>query len=95
MGDSLSFETYKKSVCKHHSVLVDEDLWQITCKDCGEVLDPIAYLVRLSNEQSYQDILCNKYKHLVEELQEKLRDMNKCKCEHCGKFTKIDKTLRV
>ncbi len=95
MGKLLSFEKHKRQSCEHHSVLVDEELWQITCKDCGEVLDPIAYLVRLSNKQSYQGMLCDRYRELVVELQKKLRDMNKCKCEHCGKFTKIDKKLRV
>ena len=95
MGIALSFQRGKRNSCDHRSVLIDDELWQITCAKCGEVLDPIAYMVRLAKEESYQNLLVNSYKKEVEELKNKLNEINRCKCEHCGKFTKIDKKLRV
>jgi hypothetical protein len=73
--------------CKHNNVIVDVDLWFIECADCGERLDPIQYLVSISQTQDQNEY---RYKRLWEEYQKVLGELNKkTKCEHCGKMTRI------
>ncbi len=71
--------------CDHLNVLVDEVLWRIECGDCGEQMDPIAYLVRLAKKEVVAEYRLTELNRAVEETRTKLR----AKCVHCGQFTPI------
>jgi len=75
--------SYKK--CGHKNMTVDAELSELVCDDCGDRLNPIAILVRFSHEESRW-----KWQRdaLMEE-RERIEAKSKCKCQHCGKITKI------
>lgn len=71
--------------CKHIQVLVDEQLGHVECEKCGEKLNPIWVLTRLAREETrwaYE-------RKQLEETTEKYNAKSRCKCEHCGKMTKV------
>lgn len=78
---------YKIGKCRHRQLLVDQDNAFVECKDCGEKLNPIAMLSRFANEESRW----NMERERLNETLAKLRDKVRCKCEHCGKMTRVPK----
>jgi hypothetical protein len=75
----------EKNNCKHKQIIVDEQLWCIECAECGEKIDPIAYLANLAKEEKMIEFRIDGLRRIEKELSEK----TKCKCEFCGKFTRI------
>lgn len=71
--------------CKHLHVLVDSELADVQCQDCGEKLNPIWVLYRLATEESRFD---HRRKALMDE-REKLQAKQRTKCQHCGKMTRV------
>ncbi len=71
--------------CEHKHILVDESLWTLTCEDCGEKIDPIAYIVKLANEEGMVSYRIDRLRTIEKEIIAKTI----CKCEHCGKMTHI------
>jgi uncharacterized Zn finger protein len=84
---SIKKKDFNAEECNHLNIVVDEKLWYIECADCGEHLDPVHYLVRLANNEAIAHFKYQQLEHLSRKIQAK----NKCKCEHCGKITKISK----
>ncbi len=77
----------KKAACPHTHIVVDGDLWRIECDDCGETLDPIAFLVRLANDETDA-----KYRvDMLRRAEERIRGRLRTKCEHCGRMTRIER----
>ena len=81
---------YDMTGCKHLNIIIDEQLSQIECADCGAKLNPIAYLTTLAREEK-------SYKYQVVELGKALKKVKKeletrtrTKCQHCGKMTNIN-----
>lgn len=77
--------TYDETECPHTVVRVDGKLWLVKCEKCGEQVDPIQFLVDLANEERSHTYRVN---DLVKE-EEKVKGKMRCKCEHCGKITRI------
>ena len=76
---------YRYDKCRHLRVEVDADLAECTCKDCGERLNPIAVLVRYATEESRLSMRIAAMKEEREKLEKRVR----CKCDHCGKMTRV------
>lgn len=75
-----------KDKCRHVKISVDENLLVVTCKTCGEKLNPIAILARFASEET-------QWGHRLKEIQKytaKYRKKEKTKCQHCGRFTSVN-----
>ena len=81
----ISFKKAKRNTCSHNNILVDPELYQIECGDCGEVLDPIAYMISLCGKEQICEYRINRLREKEEEIKNRLRT----KCNHCGKMTTI------
>jgi ribosomal protein S27E len=86
---SIKKKEAKFGSCKHDSVLVDKDLWNIECADCGEILDPIQYLVNLAGEETLSKFRLDTMQEEYMRIEDVLKKRTHTKCEHCGKSTKI------
>lgn len=71
--------------CKHGEFIVDDQLDTVECGKCGEKLSPVWVLLQFADKDSDIRRRFATNEALVEEIQKK----TKCKCEHCGKLTKI------
>lgn len=71
--------------CKHRDVTIDQSLYYVKCNICGETIDPVYFLHSIAMEEN---VLKWKISELKEEL-EKLKNKTRCKCDHCGKMTRI------
>lgn len=76
------------SKCQHKRVEVDEILAEVTCKDCGERLNPIAVMVRMAQEESRLGQRIETLNRLKADLEKKQRT----KCKHCGQMTPVHPT---
>lgn len=72
-------------VCMHNRFILDTSLDAVTCGICGEKLNPMWVLENLAIRESRYEIRIRKLQKTEEKTAAKLR----CKCEHCGKMTKI------
>lgn len=91
-----AIKSYEKRNCLHKSIAVNSELAQVECKDCGEKLDPLAILVRMSEEQTLWWHRASEYRSRYEEymkLDQELAHKHRCKCEHCHKMTRIDRRI--
>jgi len=76
---------YAPGRCKHMNLTVDDELATVSCDDCGEKLNPIALLLRMATDES-------RWQHRADELRDALKrydEKQRCKCQHCGKFTRV------
>ena len=71
--------------CHHGKFVVDSTLDYVECGKCGEHLNPMWVLGQLCSPESDLRRSLDYYEAMAETAKEK----NKCKCEHCGKFTQI------
>lgn len=78
-------ERYAAAKCRHRHLLVDEDLAEVECQDCGVKLNPVAMLARFAKEESRWHREGSALRKLRDQLDEKQR----CKCQHCGKMTRV------
>lgn len=72
--------------CRHMHVVVDVDLAEVECDDCGERLNPVATLLRFAHEE-------NRLKHRIDELNKINKRLSKrvrTKCQHCGRMTRVN-----
>lgn len=76
---------YRVGKCQHLRVMVDSDKAECECKDCGEKLNAISVLVRYATEESRLSMRIAAMKEEREKLEKRVR----CKCDHCGKMTRI------
>ncbi|GAB2889496.1 hypothetical protein GCM10027202_17620 [Microvirgula curvata] len=72
-------------LCHHHRVMVDEAKANVTCRDCGEKLNPVWVLSQMAKKESWQRNHIMDMHRAAEKAASKLR----CKCEHCGHMTRI------
>lgn len=73
--------------CQHNKYIVDERLEYVECALCGEKLNPMWVMSQLCLLEARYNM---RLKHLGK-LCEKAGKKNHCKCEHCGKMTKIQR----
>ena len=75
--------------CPHAHVEVDEKLGEVECSDCKAKLNPMWVLGELARK--YKERLGN-YRQLVVQsriISQRLEQKQRCKCEHCGRLTRI------
>ena len=82
-------EREQQQKCRHLNVEVDESLATLLCTDCGAAVNPIAFLGRLARHE----IEFSNYFKAYSEALTHLKDKNRVKCQHCGRFTPIKKIL--
>lgn len=71
----------------HGPFIFDPNGNECECKTCGAKFHPMAVIEMLANQESRYN---RKAKEAIA-IEEKVKDKNRCKCEHCGKITKIVK----
>jgi len=76
--------------CSHNRVTVDEDLWSVQCRDCGEKMDPIKFLIRLAHEEVGEEFRITNLRREYKRITDILAIKTKTRCEHCGKITTIN-----
>lgn len=82
--------------CRHPTVEIDEDLWCLACRDCGEKLDPIRYLIRWAHEEIAAETRLHQLREECRRIRDIVNVKTKAKCNHCGKITnlKTNKDIR-
>lgn len=74
--------------CMHtRGFLLDDTLEHVRCKTCNEALNPMFVLKRLAHQETKYHELQARYQDELARLSER----NRCKCEHCGQMTRIEK----
>ncbi|MDI7200110.1 hypothetical protein [Leptospira santarosai] len=79
----------KRSECKHDSAYIVEGSPYLQCQTCEEDLDPIWFMTRLAKEELVKEWRKDRLTNIINDLNQKIENQNKLKCEHCGKFTRI------
>lgn len=72
----------------HGPYVIDQRAAQVQCQACGMLMNPIQCLVEYARQWEHIDWRMEEMRKLKAKLEEKQR----CKCEHCGKFTKVKPT---
>jgi DNA-directed RNA polymerase subunit RPC12/RpoP len=76
--------------CTHNRVSIDEELWSVQCRDCGEKMDPIKFLVRLAHEEVGEEFRITKLRQEYKRITDILAIKTKTRCQHCKKVTTIN-----
>jgi hypothetical protein len=76
---------WESKSCRHRRIIVDEELAEVVCETCGAKLNPVAMLARFSKEETRWV----RERNSLIELRKQLEEKQRCKCQHCGKFTRI------
>lgn len=71
--------------CRHLHIVVDDDLLEVECGDCGLKLNPMSVLSRFAKEESK----LAREREMVRAALAELKGRVRCKCVHCGQFTPI------
>lgn len=71
--------------CQHVRALLDEKLAELTCADCGERLNPIAFLKTLAQKATMWEWEAERIAKVRADLDER----SKCRCTKCGQMTEI------
>ncbi|MDI7224050.1 hypothetical protein [Leptospira santarosai] len=79
----------KRSKCNHDSAYIVEGSPYLQCQTCEEDLDPIWFMTRIAKEEQVKEWRKDRLTDIVNDLNLKIENQNKLKCEHCGKFTRI------
>lgn len=77
---------YHEGYCEHLNITVNEDLAELTCKDCKDKINPTYWIMMVAKRWHHIDYLQRTYKIAAELYDDKQR----CKCEHCGRITHIN-----
>lgn len=73
--------------CQHNKWLVDDKLAYVECGICGEKLNPMWVI----GQMCYRETRANMRIAELDRTAELAANKNRCKCQHCGKMTKIQK----
>lgn len=74
-----------RSKCWHGPYEIDEAAAEVTCKACGEKLNPVWVLKQLAHKESRYHETAARYQDEMRRLTERSRT----KCEHCRRLTRI------
>lgn len=73
MGDVIiAYKQFKK--CQHTRYSIEESTNTVTCRDCGEEINPVWALKRLSQDES---LMTEKLKNLKQEIKRAQRQLEK------------------
>lgn len=88
LSESQPVITFEQTeTCRHLAVYCDTRHSEVTCQQCGEKLNPVWILQTMSLEESMR----RKRMEALQDACQKAEKKNRCKCEHCGKMTRISK----
>lgn len=73
--------------CIHGKYIVTHGSYYVECGICGEKLNPFYVIEDLARSESKLRWEFEKLDERVEKTKDKMR----CKCQHCGKMTKIER----
>lgn len=76
-----------RHTCLHGPFEVDREKAEVTCKKCGEKLNPMYVLSRLASDET---VWHESFKRYQDEMQ-RLRERSSTKCEFCKKMTRISR----
>ena len=98
-GNVISMEVKRENfytrrlmkTCTHSSVFIDTAASEIECKAYGIKLNPIEYLANLVNEWQRVQWLYERTNAAIE----LLKDKQKARCQHCGKYTQVKPNPKI
>lgn len=93
LGDPPLSVVPKYSGCQHKRVKIDVKLSEVTCRDCKERLNPIYVLEMLSHEDSVLRQRWMRMRAELEVLKATMEARTRCKCDYCGRMTKVNYRL--
>ncbi|ODN41126.1 hypothetical protein [Piscirickettsia litoralis] len=73
--------------CQHGRFRVDHRMAYVECGICGEKINPMWALHNIAKQESRYSLRLDS----LNAQSEKAALKNRCKCQHCGKMTKIAK----
>lgn len=83
--DDEKFLCVAPTKCLHGSYIVDKDLLFVECAKCHEKINPMHVL----SEMAYKETRWHRTKEYAENASKRLGERFRCKCQHCGKMTRI------
>lgn len=81
----------KNFKCRHNNIIVDEARSEVECADCGQLLNPVAILVKFAHQDDNFYWRREALRKEVESYEDRLR----FKCGKCGQVNNITKPLRT
>lgn len=85
-GDDAPLLVVEPSACGHFGpFVVDEKAECVTCKQCGERLNPMYVLKQLAQ----QETRWHRARATYQEEMARLKGRKRTKCRHCGEMTTI------
>lgn len=86
----ISIEVARKTrydrTCHHQNIAIDYDLMDIQCKDCNQMINPVAWIGMMAEEWHRVNSLYEKHKKAAALYEEKSRTQ----CQHCKRLTKVN-----
>jgi ribosomal protein S27E len=71
--------------CTHTSLVVDTSLTKLECKDCGKEINAVEWIA--TTTEYYAGLRYERERY--NEAKSLFGMKSRCKCEHCGKLTRI------
>ena len=71
--------------CFHGTYLIDEKLSLVECSKCHEKINPMTVLAELATKET----MWHRNKEYAANASKRLEERMRCKCQHCGKMTRI------
>ncbi len=82
-------DKWNLSACQHGDFLVDETKAEVECGICKEKLNPMWVLNRIAQADSNFRREHARLRAVNQIMKEKMENRTRCKCQHCGKMTRI------
>jgi hypothetical protein len=79
--------------CEHKRLWIIRNSPYLECRDCGKAVDPVLYLTRIAEKETTAEYRYQQLKADFEGLMEKIKSQNKFHCEHCKKYSRIDRSI--
>lgn len=79
------WQVHGKSPCSHKTFIIDDSLNEVECEQCHAKLNPMWVLARLAAEEGDW----RRRSEIAHAIEAKLETRTRCKCDHCGKMTRI------
>ena len=76
--------------CQHHKITVDPTLNSVHCDQCGKDVIATAWILMLADHWDYMRHMTELYRRALQETE----DRKQCRCQQCGKVTKIVRERR-
>ncbi len=84
-GRPVELVTTAYAECHHVHVEVNEELAELTCRDCKAKLNPIRYIASVAKQFVRWDHELERIKNARAQLEER----KKCRCTKCGEMTEV------